>query len=396
MFSPCTASLKICVLATKALMGPAPHRLFSAPHFLQRPQTVSIPSPAPAMRNNSCRRRAPRRHDPANTGLEGFILQATIRLPKRNGVDVFDTRSFKDRLRIPVIAAPMFLVSGPDLVIACCKAGIAGSFPAPNARDVSILDGWMGQITEALDGDESAAPWVFNMVVHSSYDRLDAELEIVRKYKPPLIITALGGPQRVIPAVHDYGGAVFADVNSLAFAKKAAAAGADGLVLVSAGAGGHTGEMSGFAFVDAVRQFFDGPVVLAGSLSTGRAVRAAEVLGADFAYVGTQLIAAEESIADPAYKDMLVGATIEDILRSDAITGVPANWLKPSLKAAGLDMDALKAANKGPNFKDSGSPSKAWKHVWSAGHGVGAVGGIRPVAEIVDELARDYDQARNL
>ncbi|WP_022697501.1 MULTISPECIES: NAD(P)H-dependent flavin oxidoreductase [Euryhalocaulis] len=309
---------------------------------------------------------------------------------------MFDVQSFKAKLRLPAIAAPMFLVSGPDLVIATCKSGMVGSFPAPNARDVSILDDWMSQISSALDGDEDAAPWALNMVVHSSYDRLDDELALVSKYKPGVVITALGGPQRVIPAVHDYGGAVFADVNSLAFAKKAAAAGADGLVLVSSGAGGHTGEMSGFAFVDAVRQFFDGPIVLAGSIATGRAVRAAEILGADLAYVGTQFIAAAESIADPAYKEMLVSATIEDIQRSDAITGVPANWLKPSLKAAGIDLDQLKAASKGPNFKDAGNPAKAWKHVWSAGHGVGQIDAIRPAADIIDQLAREYDHAKTL
>jgi len=300
----------------------------------------------------------------------------------------------KARLRLPAIAAPMFLVSGPGLVIATCKAGMIGSFPAPNARTIDDLDAWMGQIDGALADDRTAAPWAFNMVVHSTYDRLDDELALVRRYKPDLVITALGGPQRVIPDVHAYGGLVFADVNNVMFARKAAEAGADGLVLVSAGAGGHTGEISSFAFVDAVRDFFDGPIVLAGSISTGRAVRAAEVLGADLAYVGTHFISAEESLADPEYKAMLIDASVEDIYKSDGITGVPANWLRPSLEAAGLDLEALKGTSSAPNFKDAGNPNKAWKHVWSAGHGVGMTKALRPAADIVDQLAREYDQAR--
>lgn len=296
----------------------------------------------------------------------------------------------KGDLRLPLIAAPMFLVSGPDLVLAACRAGIVGAFPAPNARTPEIFADWLHTIREAL-GD-SGNPWAVNLVMHKSYARRDSDLEMTLEAKPPLVITALGSPRDAVEAVHSYGGQVLADVNSVEFARKAVDAGADGLVLVSAGAGGHTGQISGFAFVDAVRDFFDGPLVLAGSISTGRAVRATEVLGADMAYMGTRFIATRESLANDEYKDTLIGAGPSDVVCSPAITGVPANWLKPSLLAAGYDPDNLETGKK-PNFDDPHQGAKAWKNVWSAGQGVGSTKQLQTVAELVDQLVEEYQAA---
>ncbi len=295
------------------------------------------------------------------------------------------------RMSIPAIAAPMFLVSGPDLVLASCHAGVIGSFPFPNARTVDLLDQWMGRITGEL-AQGRAAPWAANMVVHKSYDRLADELALVAKHKPPIVITALGSPKAVIDTVHAYGGLVFADVANVPYAKKAAAAGVDGLVLVAAGAGGHTGMMSGFAFVTAVREFFEGIVVLAGSLSTGRAIRAAEMLGADFAYVGTPFIATEESLATDDYRSMVIAADFEDLVLSNALTGAYAYYLKASLLKMGLDPDNL-AKGQGIDFTGSQTKIKAWKDVWSAGHGVGTVRTMRTTAELVEHLRRDYEKA---
>ena len=302
-------------------------------------------------------------------------------------------------MKLPAIAAPMFLVSGPDMVIAACKAGIIGSFPAPNARTAQDLDDWMGAINTALANTPADAPkpacWAANLVVHPSNNRLPEDVAMVLKHKPKLVITALGSPSRIIDAVHSYGGLVFADVNSVAFARKAAAAGVDGLVLVAAGAGGHTGHTTGFAFVEEVRQFWDGPIVLGGGISTGQAIRAAEVLGADFAYLGTALIACAESMAAPAYKDMVVAAGAEDIHPSRGITGVLANWLRPSLIAAGHDPSNM-AEDKKPDFTNAQDDAKAWKHVWSAGQGVGAVRAVEPMADIIARLTREYDAAASL
>lgn len=295
-------------------------------------------------------------------------------------------------LVVPAIGAPMFLISGPDMVIAQARAGIIGSFPTPNARTPEILDQWMRQIADALAEDSESAAWAANLVVHPSNDRLPADLGCVVRHKPPLVITALGSPARVVDAVHSYGGTVFADVNSVGFARKAAAAGVDGLVLVATGAGGHTGHTTGFAFVEEVRQFWDGPIVLGGALSTGHAIRAAELLGADLAYVGTVLIACTESMADPAYKDMVVAAGAEDIVPSKGITGVVANWLRPSLIAAGHD-PAHMPEDKKPSFENALDDAKAWKNVWSAGQGVGAVRAIEPTAQIVARLKAEYDAA---
>ena len=298
----------------------------------------------------------------------------------------------RQNLRLPAIAAPMFLVSGPEMVIAACKAGIIGSFPTPNARTPEILEEWMEQITAALASDPSAACWAANLVVHPSNDRLPADLACVLRHQPPLVITALGSPTRAVDAIHSYGGRVFADVNSVSFARKAAAAGVDGLVLVASGAGGHTGATVGFAFVEEVRQFWDGPIVLGGAISTGQAIRAAEILGADLAYLGTALIACEESLAVPAYKQMVVGAGAEDIVPSRGITGVTANWLKPSLIAAGYD-PANMPEDKQPNFENAQDDTKAWKNVWSAGQGVGAVRACEPLARIVTRLRGEYTNA---
>lgn len=297
-------------------------------------------------------------------------------------------RDIKSRLRIPAIAAPMFLVSGPDLVLAACRAGIIGSFPANNARTIEVLDDWMGRINTGLAGSD--VPWAINIMVHRTYARTEEEMALVLRHKPPIVITALGSPAAIVEAVQSYGGVVLADVNSVLHARKAVAAGVDGLVLVAAGAGGHTGPLSAFAFVPAVREFFDGIIVLGGAIGTGRAIRAAEVLGADFAYLGTRLIATEESIADPDYKAMVVEATVDDIVLSASLTGIPANWLKASLVAAGHDPAAM-----GPRAQiELGRPettgAKRWKDVWSAGQGVDAVKAVERINAVVDELERDY------
>lgn len=295
-------------------------------------------------------------------------------------------------LRLPLIAAPMFLVSGPDLVIATCRAGAMGSFPFPNARTLDVLDGWLTRIGEELAAAPGGAVYAANLVVHASYDRLGEELKLLERHRPPVVITALGSPRRVVETVHGYGGLVFADVASVPFARKAAEAGVDGLVLVSAGAGGHTGRMAGFAFVPAVRRFFDGVIVLAGSVSDGRAVRAAELLGADLAYMGTPFIAAGESLAGQEYRDMVVAAEFEDLVLSDRLTGAEAYYLKASLLRMGIDPADIPAGGR-PDFTGSQTKIKAWKDVWSAGHGVGTVTRVEPAAAIVDRLAAEYAAA---
>ncbi|MDX2142091.1 MAG: nitronate monooxygenase [Rhodospirillaceae bacterium] len=297
----------------------------------------------------------------------------------------------KSKLRLPAIAAPMFLVSGPDLVIAACRAGIIGSFPANNARTIETLEEWFDRIGKALP---AGWPWAVNIMVHRTYSRTQEELELAVKYRVPIVITALGSPATIVERVHSYGGIVLADVNSIMFARKAAAAGVDGLVLVAAGAGGHTGLISGFAFVPAVREFFQGIVVLGGAIGTGHAIRAAELLGADFAYLGTRFIASTESMAPAAYKQMLIDSNAEDIILSASITGVPANWLRASLVEAGLDpqnMPEKQAMNLG---RPEESAKKRWKDVWSAGQGVGAIRQIEPAGAIVEKLISEYQAAR--
>ncbi|MDX5367399.1 MAG: nitronate monooxygenase [Alphaproteobacteria bacterium] len=298
---------------------------------------------------------------------------------------------WRSRLSLPLVAAPMFLISGPELVLAACRNGVIGSFPTPNARTVADLDQWFDLITSGLT--EKDAPWAANVVVHRSNARLNEDLDLVMRYKAPLVITALGSPRAIVERVHEYGGLVFADVNSVPFARKAVEAGVDGLVLVAAGAGGHTGNMTGFSFVPAVREFFDGPVILGGGIADGAGIRAAEVLGADLAYMGTRFIACEESLAAPEYREMLVNSTVDDLILTRAITGVTANWLKPSIARAGYDLDSMEK-NPDVDFTDPQSGAKRWAHVWSAGHGVGLIDRTEPVVTLVARLKAEYEEAR--
>ena len=299
-------------------------------------------------------------------------------------------------LRLPVIAAPMFLVSGPQLVLAACAAGVGGSFPAPNARTVEDLDAWLQQVTAgvaalARDG-RPVAPWALGLVTHRSYDRLAAELDLVDRYQPPIVVTALGSPRPVIERVHAYGGTVIGDVASVPLAHKAVEAGVDGLALICAGAGGHTGKVTAWAFVPAVRRFFDGLVVVGGAIGSGAAVRAAELLGADLAYVGTSFIAAAESLASPRYREMVVRATLDDLVLSKALTGADAWYLRESIVAAGLDPATL-TGKDAVDWSGSQGQLKAWKDIWSAGQGVGAVASVEPTAAIVARLEREYAAA---
>jgi nitronate monooxygenase len=311
-------------------------------------------------------------------------------------LDMSATRRRLAQLRLPVFAAPMFLVSGPELVIACCRAGVVGSFPSPNVRTVEELEVWISQIEDALretppDG-RPAAPWALNLVTHTTNKRLPQDLVLVERYRPPIVITALGSPAPAIEVVHSYGGLVFADVNSLFYARKAAAVGADGLVLVCAGAGGHTGELCNYVFVEEVRKFYDGYIALAGGIATGRAVAAARVMGADFAYIGTRFIAATESLAEDDYRRMLLGCSAQDLVVSRAFTGARASMLKPSIIAQGIDLEVVATGTAKLNFTGlEGREVKPWKGIWSAGQGVGAITAIEPAAAIVDRLAAEYD-----
>ncbi|UAW97582.1 nitronate monooxygenase [Halopseudomonas nanhaiensis] len=293
-------------------------------------------------------------------------------------------------LAIPLIAAPMFLISGPDMVIQACRNGIIGSFPTPNARTPEVLEEWLQQITGALT--EGDAPWAVNLVVHSTNNRLPIDLELVKKYKPPIVITALGSPKGVIDAVHSYGGRVLADVNSLKFARLAAQAGVDGLVLVGAGAGGHTGTMNGFAMVAAVREFFDGILVLGGGMMNGESIRAAELIGADLALMGTRFIPAEESMANDDYRRMLADSTFEDLILTHKVTGVPAYWLKQSLELAGISLDSIQS-DTSIDFADPKGDGRRWTRVWSAGHGVGSIRKSEPLAHIARSLIDGYQAA---
>ncbi|WP_082633426.1 NAD(P)H-dependent flavin oxidoreductase [Lacimicrobium alkaliphilum] len=295
-------------------------------------------------------------------------------------------------LKIPALQAPMFLISGPEMVINACKSGIVGSFPTPNARTPEILDQWMAEITEQLSSAQNPAPWAVNLIVHPSYPRLEADLQVILKYKPPIVITALGSPKNVVEAIHSYGGVVLADVVNTTYAKKAASAGVDGLVLISAGAGGHTGYLSPFVFVNEVRQWWDGAIVLGGGISTGKNVFAARAMGADAAYLGTRFIPTKEALCVDEYKQMIVEASSDDIVTSDAITGVKANWLRQSLLNAGLDPDNMTAKGK-IDFASNGADNKRWKDIWAAGQGVSASESVSDVSSIVNLLAREYVSA---
>ena len=311
-----------------------------------------------------------------------------------------------DRLRLPVIGSPLFIISGPDLVIAQCKAGIVGSFPALNARPQALLDEWLHRITEELAAhnrdhpDRPAAPFAVNQIVHRSNDRLEADLAICAKWQVPIVITSLGAREDLNTAVHDWGGITLHDVIDDRFARKAVEKGADGLIAVAAGAGGHAGRLSPFAIVAEIRQWFDGPLALSGSIATGGAVLAAQAMGADFAYIGSPFIATEEANADPAYKDGIVAGRAADIIYSNLFTGVHGNYLRASIERAGLDPDALPEGDlKTMNFggggnEGGGSKPKAWRDIWGSGQGIGAVTAVESVAARIDRLEREYTAAR--
>ena len=309
-------------------------------------------------------------------------------------------------LRIPVVASPMFIVSGPELVIAQCKAGIVGSFPALNAREKEgeppLLDAWLTRIAEELDRhnqanpDRPAAPFAVNQIVHRSNARLERDIEICHRHKVPIWITSLGARPEVNAAAHDCGGIALHDVINNVFARKAVEKGADGLIAVAAGAGGHAGPQSPFALVQEIRDWFDGPLLLSGSIATGRAVLAAQAMGADLAYIGSPFIATDEANAQPDYKRMIVESGAMDIVTASLFTGVSGNYLSPSMRAAGLDPDNLDSADASAmNFGDGQSKAKAWSQIWGSGQGIGAVHEIAPAARMVDRLADEYVAARS-
>lgn len=307
----------------------------------------------------------------------------------------------QNSLRLPVICSPLFIVSNPDLVIEQCKAGVVGSFPALNARPAAELEVWLQRITSELSAYQEAnpeakvAPFAVNQIVHSSNDRLQHDVEMCVKYKVPIIITSLRAPNDVVEPVHSYGGLVFHDVINVKHAKKAIAAGVDGLILVCAGAGGHAGQLSPFALVSEIRSFYDGPIILSGSISKGEQILATQAMGADLAYIGTRFIATHEANADSAYKQMLVDTSAEDIIYSNLFTGVHGNYLKPSIANAGLDPDNLPEGDKSTMKFGSGesSKSKAWRDIWGAGQGVGSIGEVTSTGEAVAQLEREYGVA---
>jgi nitronate monooxygenase len=294
---------------------------------------------------------------------------------------------FHGRLAVPAIAAPMFLISGPDLVVETCRAGVIGTFPALNQRTSEGYEVWLREV-EARLGPE-AAPFGVNLIVHRTNQRLEQDLAITMAHQVPLVITSLGAVSDVVDAVHSYGGVVFHDVINLRHAEKALEAGVDGLIAVSAGAGGHAGTLSPFAFLSELRRLTDRTLILAGAMSHGREIAAARILGADLAYLGTRFIATRESLAPDGYKQMLVASAAKDVTYTPAISGVNANFLRPSIAAAGLDPDNLPAGAK----LDLEAEHKAWKHIWSAGQGTGAITDIPPAAELCARLAREYDEA---
>ena len=308
-------------------------------------------------------------------------------------------------LRIPVVASPMFIVSGPELVIAQCKAGIVGSFPALNAREKdgepALLESWLTRITEELDRhnqanpDRPAAPFAVNQIVHRSNARLERDIEICHRHKVPIWITSLGARPEVNQAAHDCGGIALHDIINNMFAKKAIEKGADGLIAVAAGAGGHAGPQSPFALIQEIREWFEGPLLLSGSIATGRAVLAAQAMGADLAYIGSPFIATEEANAQPEYKQMICDAGAMDIVTSSLFTGVSGNYLAPSIRNAGLDPDDLDSADTSAmNFSQGASKAKAWSQIWGSGQGIGAVRDVVPAATRIDRLASEYADAK--
>ena len=307
----------------------------------------------------------------------------------------------KGKLKIPVVGAPLFIVSGPELVISQCKAGVVGSFPALNARPQEVLDEWLIQIKEELDKhnqenpDSPAAPFAVNQICHASNDRLMLDMESCVKHEVPIIITSLRPPLEIVEAAHSYGGVVLHDVINVRHAKKAAEQGVDGLILVCAGAGGHAGTHSPFALVREVKEWFDGTILLSGSISDGHSIASSLALGADLAYIGTRFIATKEANADQRYKDMLIESSASDIVYSSLFTGVNGNYLKPSIEKAGLDPDNLPGADKSKmNFGSGGNTkSKAWKDIWGSGQGIGSIKSDPTVQDLVNELIEQYEQA---
>jgi nitronate monooxygenase len=306
------------------------------------------------------------------------------------------------KLRLPVIGSPLFIISGPELVIAQCKAGVVGAFPSLNARPVSQLDEWLHQITEELAAhdrthpDRPAAPFAVNQIVHRTNRRLEEDLGLCAKWKVPLLITSLGAREEVFAAAHSWGGQVFHDVINDAFARKAVEKGADGLIPVAAGAGGHAGTLSPFALMQEIREWFTGPVALSGAIACGRSILAAQALGADFAYIGSPWIATQEARALDEYKQGIVDGRAADIVYTNLFTGVHGNYLRPSIVRAGMDPDNLPESD--PSKMDFGSggstDAKAWKDIWGAGQGIGAVSKVESVADRVERLAAEYEAAK--
>jgi len=306
-----------------------------------------------------------------------------------------------ERLRLPVVASPLFIISHPALTLAQCKAGVVGSFPALNARPESQLDEWLAMITEdlaahnAANPERPAAPFAVNQIVHTSNKRLEHDLMLCVKYKVPIVISSLGAVPEVNAAVHSYGGIVLHDIINNRHANSAIRKGADGLIAVAVGAGGHAGQLSPFALIQEIREWFDGPLLLAGAIATGGAVLAAQAAGADMAYIGSPFIATEEARAADAYKQAIVDGTAADIVYSNYFTGIHGNYLKPSILAAGLDPDKLPEADPSKmDFEAATNGVKAWKDIWGSGQGIGAVKAIQPVATLVDRLEAEYNQAR--
>ena len=308
----------------------------------------------------------------------------------------------RDRLRLPVIGSPLFIISGPDLVIAQCKAGIIGSFPSLNARPISQLDEWLHRITEELAAwdrdhpDQLSAPFAVNQIVHRTNNRLEEDIALCTKYKVPVIITSLGARVEVNDAIHSYGGIVLHDVITNAFARKAVEKGADGLIPVAAGAGGHAGTLSPFALVQEIREWFDGPIALSGSIATGRAILGAQAMGADLAYMGSAFIATAEANAVSGYKEMIVESSAEDIVYSNLFTGVHGNYLAPSIIRAGLDPADLPQSDPSKmNFGSGGNQeAKAWRDIWGCGQGIGAIHSAPPAGEFIARLIREYEAAQ--
>jgi len=310
--------------------------------------------------------------------------------------------NLRGKLSFPVIGAPLFIISNPDLVIAQCKAGVVGSFPALNARPAEVLDQWLTRISEELDAhnqanpDNPAAPYAVNQIVHNSNDRLMHDVEMCVKHEVPVVITSLGARPEVFEAIHSYGGICLHDVINNRFAHKAIEKGADGLICVAAGAGGHAGTLSPMAFIQEVREWFDGPVLLSGAISTGDGVLAAQAMGADLAYIGSAFIATEEANADPAYKQALVDYASSDIVYTNLFTGVHGNYLKPSIEAAGMDPENLPESDPSAmNFGSGGSSkSKAWKDIWGCGQGINAIKDVVPTADLVARMRDEYEAAK--